>query len=243
MAPPRALLSFSASSIAIAHTSLAFFAFISALVLGCCLHYQKIVKNGVAGYPEEWFPSVSATIGDWYPERSVFQILIAITSGPRFALVFLQYYISRPTTSPKWSTFLFFIGVVRTLSCGGWVYITSTDDHDIHDVLMVVYIVCNIPWMIGGIVCTPLINARARKHRKRIATAFFASIVPFVYFFVQHKVHRIPGAYTRSSLFEWSLIFLDVLYDSIIAIDFEEADLNIIITCEAKPIARMYNRF
>jgi hypothetical protein len=28
---------------------------------------------------------------------------------------------------------------VRTLSCGGWVYITSSDDHDVHDVLMITY--------------------------------------------------------------------------------------------------------
>lgn len=33
------------------------------------------------GYPQEWFPSVSATIGDRYPERSFFQVFIAITSG------------------------------------------------------------------------------------------------------------------------------------------------------------------
>jgi hypothetical protein len=33
------------------------------------------------GYPEEWFPSVSATIGDRYPERSVFMLFIALTSG------------------------------------------------------------------------------------------------------------------------------------------------------------------
>ena len=62
------------------------------------LHYQKIVQNEhfvsaskplpsvdlltmAQGYPIEWFPSVSATIGDRYPERSVFQVFIAITSG------------------------------------------------------------------------------------------------------------------------------------------------------------------
>ena len=50
-----------ASRIARAHTILAYSAFGSALVLGLLLHYKKIVKNGVAGYPQEWFPSVSAT--------------------------------------------------------------------------------------------------------------------------------------------------------------------------------------
>jgi hypothetical protein len=50
-----------ASHVAATHTFLAFTAFGAALFLGCVLHYKKIVKNGVAGYPDEWFPSVSAT--------------------------------------------------------------------------------------------------------------------------------------------------------------------------------------
>ena len=60
-AAKRTGLTLSASAVAVAHTYLAFAAFFSALFVGCALHYKKIVKNGVAGYPEEWFPSVSAT--------------------------------------------------------------------------------------------------------------------------------------------------------------------------------------
>jgi hypothetical protein len=56
-------------------------AFLSALIVGSALHYRKIVQNEWYGYPDEWFPSVSATIGDRYPERSIFMIFIAITSG------------------------------------------------------------------------------------------------------------------------------------------------------------------
>ncbi|KAF8440284.1 Frag1/DRAM/Sfk1 family-domain-containing protein [Boletus edulis BED1] len=211
-----------ASHVAAVHTFIAFSAFTSALLLGCALHYKKIVKNGIAGYPEEWFPSVSATIGDWYPERNVFQILIAITSGPRFALIFLQYFISRTSRSalPLW---IFFVGIVRTLACGGWVYVTSNDDHDAHDVLMILYIVCNVPWMLGGIMNTPPNHVQVRKRR------FFALIIPLVYFFIQHKVHRIPGAYTRYAFFEWGLIFLDVLYDSISGADFRLCNLQIAI--------------
>ena len=54
-------VSFPASWVVIAHTILAFLAFFTALAVGAGLHYEKIVKNGVAGYPQEWFPSVSAT--------------------------------------------------------------------------------------------------------------------------------------------------------------------------------------
>ncbi|KAI0329269.1 hypothetical protein GY45DRAFT_1253146 [Cubamyces sp. BRFM 1775] len=217
-----------ASTLARAHTYLALAAFLGALFIGCALHYKKIVKNGVAGYPEEWFPSVSATIGDWYPERNIFQILIAINSGPRFALGALQYYLHRTPTSSL-PGFVLLIGILRTLSCGGWVYITSTDDHDVHDVLMISYIVLNIPWMFGSIACTPVSHVASRQRRRWTSIAFFAAIVPMIYFFIQHKVHRVPGAYTRYSFFEWALIILDVLYDSSAELDFKAADLKITI--------------
>lgn len=100
------MATFSASHVAHTHTVFASTAFATALILACTLHYKKIVKNDVAKWPEEWWPSVSATwarlfdlgsgeagltfvdrIGDWYPERNIFQILIALTSGlPRFPL-------------------------------------------------------------------------------------------------------------------------------------------------------------
>ena len=38
-------------------------AFLGSLITGMALHYKKIVKNEYYGYPQEWFPSVSATIG------------------------------------------------------------------------------------------------------------------------------------------------------------------------------------
>jgi len=199
------------------------------LVVGSLLHYRKIVKNDVAGYPDEWFPSVSATIGDWYPERNIFQILIAITSGPRFALVFLLYHLQRSLDS-RLPIFIFGFGILRTLSCGGWVYITSSDDHDWHDIFMITYIVCNIPWMLGHVACTPIQNSKARRRRRIIAALFFGSLVPLVYFFIEHKVHRIPGAYSKYSIFEWTLIILDVLYDSVAELDFQAANLQVSIS-------------
>jgi hypothetical protein len=73
-------------------------------------------------------------------------------------------------------------GLVRTVSCGGWVYITygsscnnqtcqahccpfprSSDDHDAHDVLMILYIVLNLPWMLGSVSCTT--NPFAKRQR------------------------------------------------------------------------------
>ena len=72
-------VSFPASWVVTAHTILASLAFLSALVVGTGLHYKEIVRNGVAGYPHEWFPSVSAT---YVPLLSpLAHFLTAIASG------------------------------------------------------------------------------------------------------------------------------------------------------------------
>jgi hypothetical protein len=58
---PAKPLVLSASYIARAQLLLSAAAFLSAFAIGSYLHYKKIVKNGVAGYPQEWLPSVSST--------------------------------------------------------------------------------------------------------------------------------------------------------------------------------------
>jgi hypothetical protein len=217
------VLSFGGQWISWTHTIVAYTAFISALIVGVSLHYTKIVQNEHYGYPEEWFPSVSATIGDRYPERSVFMIFIAITSGPRFALVGLWYLMTRKPGS-KLPGFVATMGVLRTLTCGGWTYITSTDDHDWHDILMISYIAATLPWTTGCIALSPP-NPRAVQLRKYMATAFFGTLVPLIYFFIQHKVHKVAGAYTTYAFFEWALILFDVGFDAITALDFQSFEL------------------
>ncbi|KAJ4289921.1 Protein cwh43 [Collariella sp. IMI 366227] len=217
------VLAFGGHWVSWSHTVVAYIAFLSALIVGCTLHYRKIVQNEWFGYPQEWFPSVSATIGDRYPERSVFMLFIAITSGPRFALVGLWYLL---TAKPGrvLSKAVAVAGLVRTLTCGGWTYITSTDDHDWHDILMISYLVLTIPWTVGCIALSPP-NAKAIKYRKYLGGAFFGTLIPLVYFFIQHKVHRVPGAYTTYAFFEWSLILFDVAFDAVTALDFDTFEI------------------
>ena len=66
-------------------------------------------------------PSVSASTGDWFPERNWYQYFMAAASGPRFAIVFLSYYLLRaePAAPKGLNNVMFFFGlarVVRSLS-------------------------------------------------------------------------------------------------------------------------------
>ncbi|MCJ1475136.1 hypothetical protein MMC13_003796 [Lambiella insularis] len=217
------VVAFSGKWISWAHTIVAYSAFLGALFTGLSLHYHKIVENEYFGYPQEWFPSVSATIGDRYPERSVFQLFIAITSGPRFVLVFLWYILTtRPnSTLPK---FVAGVGLFRTITCGGWTYVTSTDDHGWHDIFMISYLMATLPWTLGCLTLSPN-NAKALKYRKFFAGCFFGTLVPLIYFFIQHKVHKVAGAYTIYAFFEWALVLFDVSFDAVTAIDFETFEI------------------
>lgn len=211
--------------VAYAHAVFAYSAFFAALIVGCWLHYYKIVENSSYGYPDEWFPSVSATIGDRYPERSIFQVLIAVTSGPRFLLLALNYMICRQNR-PIAAAIGVLSGFVRTFTCGGWVYITSTDDHDWHDIFMIGYIVLTIPWTVCMTILSPK-GSLVRRGRFWTATTFFSTLVPLVYWFIQHKVHVRPGAYSIYAYFEWALILLDVAFDTWLVVDF--AGLEIVV--------------
>ncbi|KIW43877.1 uncharacterized protein PV06_04933 [Exophiala oligosperma] len=217
------VFSFNGKYVSWAHTVVAYAAFIGAFIVGVSLHYHKIVQNEHYGYPDEWFPSVSSTIGDRYPERSVFMVFIAITSGPRFALVGLWYMLTRrPNTSLP--GIIAATGLFRTLTCGGWTYVTSTDDHDWHDIFMISYLVATLPWTLGCLALSPP-NPTAIRYRKILASLFFGTLVPLVYWFIQHKVHKRAGAYTIYSFFEWSLILFDVAFDAVTAIDFQTFEL------------------
>lgn len=213
---------------------------------------MDIHKNGFRVFPLQSVPPFSHgggfMVGDWYPERNVFQVLIAICSGPRFALIFLWYLLTyrRGTALPK---IVAAIGVFRTLLCGGWVYVTSTDDHGFHDITMIGYLLCTLPWTLGVISMSPL-NPVSLKYRKLIAGTFFATLVPLIYYFIQHKVHKVPGgnlpglpslgflvfivrgrltvAYTIYAFFEWSLVLLDAGFDAVSVLDFNKFEFQVI---------------
>ena len=162
---------------------------------------------------------MSAATGDRYPARAIFQILIAVAAGPRFAIVLLWYLhasskMRYPSTLAK---SVLALGLVRSITCGIFVYITSTDDHDVHDIGMLLYILATFPYMFCTIWherrLTGAAIQQAVRWRKRLGIIFVLTLGPLVYCYLQHKVHQVKGAYSFYALFEWSLIFYDVAFD------------------------------
>jgi hypothetical protein len=57
---------------------------------------------------------------------------------------------------------------------------------------MISYLVATLPWTLGCLALSPP-NPRAVKYRKMLAGMFFGTLIPLIYFFIQHKVHRVAG--------------------------------------------------
>lgn len=205
-----------------AHFILGGFAFVTALSICLSLHYERVVKNHVAGYPDEWWPSVSATIGDWFPERNVFQILCAATAGFRLIMVSLCGLLACEQGRLLGGVILTLVGILRTFSCGGWIFITSTDHALVHDLMMGLYLVFTPFWMALSLTqLTPKAGSPIEKsHRsaqlgRKISAFLFYACTPFmVYFYLKHRRDEIPGMYTYYSMLEWSLVALDLIFDA-----------------------------
>lgn len=189
------------------HCGLVTVAFATALVVGCLLHYKKIVTNADYGYPEEWFPSVLATIGDWYPERNLFQMLLAVASGPRLALVLINYQVFHLIP-------YLMVGLCRTISAGGWVYITLTDSHGWHDNAMIVYLLLSVLYYGLSIKQAHTMGlTRLLRPLRRLVVAFIVNLVPLVWNYYRHKQLHLPGAYSWYAIFEWVVVIIDVAFD------------------------------
>ena len=78
---------------------------------------------------------------------------------------------------------------------------------------MISYLVATLPWTLGCIALSSNANARALRYRKLLAGSFFGTLVPLIYFFIQHKVHKVAGGKDSHSAENERLLTLDSLYN------------------------------
>lgn len=61
--------------------------------------------------------SVSTILGDFYPEKNLFQIIFSFTCGPRLAMIALLWvHWKMMDQISLWPTFTAVVGVLRTIS-------------------------------------------------------------------------------------------------------------------------------
>lgn len=185
-------------------------AFLIALIIGIKKHYIKIVTNQYYTYPNEWIPSVSATIGDRFPGRNFFQYLMAAAAIPRMilAVMFWHVYQMAFEALPPSRGFRFqngitsILGIIRVFAAGAWIYVPSGDWNLFHDITMVVYLAITIIYHAGlASLKSDLLGKGGSVWKEslsnRLTSFCFLCTLPIatgmIYFFIQHKVNIVPG--------------------------------------------------
>jgi hypothetical protein len=222
----RRLCAVNGKWIAFAHTAFGGLAFVGTLFIAVCLGHVSPKNGDLFGYGSEWLLPVSKLTGYSYRERSFFQIMIAIASGPRFVLVFLWYLVLR-ASQDSMANIMLIVGLARTFACGGFVYVTTSDDHSWHDMARITYITLTVGWVFGLVKYGPLKDGSSSMLRRRIAIAMMIVFALMGHYFSQHRVYQVPGAYSKYALLEWILVTLDIAFDAASIKDLDALEIRL----------------
>jgi hypothetical protein len=221
------------------------------LLIALYFHYSKVIKNHCKVW--EFWPSISATIGDYKPEMNIWRITIALVSGPRFIISFLNYqFLSDSLIENKYFILLkigIFIDIIRIFAAGGWTYISSSEYLLYHDICFVLYISFSFLWFfihtslfkitkIHPIMKNQQNYNMISLENKRIIKSYnikwwcfliqFITFIISVYIYiVEHNLKCTAGAYSFYSLLEWLLAICNICYDTSSYLDFQKYNLSI----------------
>eukprot|EP00762_Andalucia_godoyi_P006885 ANDGO_08264.mRNA.1 Protein cwh43 len=205
--------------------------------------YYEVVKNSLFQYPDEWWPSVSACLGDYMETHWFSQYFLAFAVGPRicFQALTMVYvavcYGRNPATANRFysalNLFCYVLEVARMLLICTFVVITSSEWHARHDMAAQTHIALTIIYLPLSTFRfskvdrgTKILGLTATKARTLWTAVWFANSMMLGYFFVQHKTHAVPGAYSIFAIHELLLILFDIVYDMFVIWDFKHTRLS-----------------
>jgi len=182
-----------------------------------------------------YLPSISAAIGNYQPQRLVWQLAILIQVIPRLSVIY-QYYrlydvIVRRNRRPIAYTACIF-NVVENLALVGLSLWTSIDDYEIHKTCFITFIATSECYMC----MTYFINKNALRNVGKLSRTqqtslnfkrnlFIINVFSFFcagYFFVRHNDRCEPGVYTLFAFFEYIVVLTNMGFHLTSAYDFKD---------------------
>eukprot|EP00760_Papus_ankaliazontas_P005012 PhM_4_TR12335/c0_g1_i1/m.10229 len=198
------------------------------LLLTVRLHLDSVVKTHCGTW--EFWPSVSATTGDYMPERAVWRIAMALSSGPRvitsLLITSLFSNLSNGSSSLLIRVSLFF-DLFRIACATGWGFVTSSEDLTFHESAFAAYIIAGFVYQSTQLVLCRRFGSERSYWWKRMF--FWTQVVAaggVGYFFYDHRATCLPGRYSRSTMCEWLFSTANVLFDLTQAFDLQPVELS-----------------
>ncbi|KAG5373338.1 Protein cwh43 [Yarrowia sp. C11] len=193
-------------------------AYFLALVVGSFLHFRH--------HSEEAFPGLSSVIGGQYPERSIFQVLMAIFLAPRIISTLLWSQLGASSENTILSNIGLF-GSLKIVSSILFTYVSIADDPAVHHYALVFYVASTVACMYAQTVYSVWKRSPATNPRAITFGLYMLLLILVTNYSIKHMLYEESGASTKLSLVEWLLVGLDVSFDYYSTVDFEGIRLEI----------------
>lgn len=168
-----------------------------------------------------FLPSISAAIGNYQPQRIVWQSAIVLHEIPRFIIAFMyyDYYNSVIRKNRRNIAYLAMllnaVELCALLTLSLW---TSIDNYEIHKIAFSTFIISSEVYM----VISYFLNLNCRRealtktetksigYKRLLCVTNFLSFVLAIYFFMRHNQYCESGAYSMFALFEYMAVFTNM---------------------------------
>ncbi|XP_063806895.1 post-GPI attachment to proteins factor 2 isoform X3 [Pseudophryne corroboree] len=241
MPPERgggSLFSLRFPTFAVGTVCLPLFGFISCVILSLLFDFGETTAThcGVPNY----LPSISAAIGGVTPQRYIWRLCIGLHSAPRLliAVAYLNFY-QGIGSSYSLSHINFMFNVLEIVSLLLLTYISSSENHGIHQLAFALFMFFSLMYM----VVTILIWRKAKKYerrsynwKKRLFSFYLLAFVVSMMFYIRHNMFCEPGVYTMFALLEYLVVFSNMCFHMTAWWDFGNKELLICSPQEAKQI-------
>ncbi|XP_063702090.1 post-GPI attachment to proteins factor 2-like [Culicoides brevitarsis] len=217
---PQTLFSISFGRFSVIIVSLPFFGFIFCVAYSVLFFFKQ--STGTHCHVFNLLPSISAAIGNYQPQRFVWQLCIVLHFLPRLliARMYLKHYEDIIRMNRRGFAYLaVFLNILENFALLGLSLFTSIDSYEIHKNCFVTFIAASEVYMLISYFLNkngrkiPELNKIEEKSLKYKQRLFLINVVCFAlagYFFVRHNEYCEPMIYTFFAFFEYIVVFTNM---------------------------------
>uniref|UniRef100_U5ENP0 Putative fgf receptor activating protein n=1 Tax=Corethrella appendiculata TaxID=1370023 RepID=U5ENP0_9DIPT len=216
----KQLIKIKFSKFAVFTVSLPFFSFIFCVLWSIYYDFDKANATHCLVY--NFLPSLSAAIGNYQPQRFIWQLAIIIHAPLRLIVVYVYknyYTLLFRRKRRKIAYFACFLNTVENFALLGLSLWTSSENYEIHKKCFVTFIVTSEIYMLISyllnrdtrtIETTSSNELKSIRYKRNLFIVNLSSIALAAYFFWRHNQLCEVGVYSLFALFEYIVVFTNM---------------------------------